>query len=132
MASIRATASSFQAKMQGLAGAWPSLPPEASLWATCPTLEISCQVHKVPGTVSVELDAFPAVQRTARFPGDHTAEQVSHPGKGGVHREEPGPWGQDREPATVPCQVERVWVGGTHAHGPLLPWGVRPALCPGD
>ena len=30
-------------------------------------------------------------------------------------------------PATVPSQVERIQAAVTHAHGGVLPWGVRSA-----
>ena len=69
----------FRALIQGLADSGPALPPQASLGATCATLHVSGQVHRVHGVVSVELDAFPPTQTTARFPGDHTSERFSHP-----------------------------------------------------
>ena len=136
MASVRAKVSSFWARMQGWAGAPQAFPTEASPERTLPSLgqpsptpESSGQDHRVPVTVSMELDTFPAVQRTMRFPGDHTSQQVSHPRKGRVPREEPGTWGPEGVLATVPRQVERVRAGRTHAHRRVLPWGVRPALC---
>ena len=79
MAFVRAMASFFQSEMREQASARQALPPEATLRTTCPTLEISCWVHVVPGTVSLEVDAFPAVWRTAYFLGVHTSQQVSHP-----------------------------------------------------
>ena len=84
MAFVRTSATSFQAKTQGWAGSGQALPPEATLRSTCPTLEISGQVHRVPGVVSVELEALPATQRTARCPMDHTSQNVSHPHRGTV------------------------------------------------
>ena len=54
-------------------------PPQASLGATCPTLEISGHVLRVPVLVSGELEALPAPQRTAPFPVDHTSQQLSNP-----------------------------------------------------
>ena len=141
MASVRAMASSFRARMRGGQALAPEASPEIpppSPGATCPTLEISCQVHRVPVTVSVELDTFPDVQRTTRFPGDHTSQQVSHPRKCRVPREEPGTSGQDRVLATVPHQVERGQTGfpvGSQALavprllGDLLSWKCpHPAL----
>ena len=59
-------------------------PPQASLRATCPALEISGQVHTVPGLVSELTEALPATQRTVRFPVDHTCQQLSHPRRGRV------------------------------------------------
>ena len=79
-------------------------------------------------TVSLELDAFPAVQRMAGFPTDHTSQQVSNPRKGRVPREEPGTWGQNGVPATVPHQGERGWVVGSYAHGLVILWGIRRVL----
>ena len=90
MAFVRAKASSLGAKMWDPAVTGPALPPEASLGAMCPTLEISGQVHRVPGVMSVELDIFPAVRRTPHFPGDPPSEQVSQPCKGRGPRQEPG------------------------------------------
>ena len=49
-----------------------------------PPLEISGQVHRVPGPVSELREALTATQRTARFPVDHTAQQLSHPRRGRV------------------------------------------------
>ena len=63
-------------------------PPQASLWAMCLTFEMSAQVHRVPGVVSVEVDPLPAPSRIAGFLVDHTPWQVSHPRKGRVTREE--------------------------------------------
>ena len=83
-------------------------PPEASLGATCPTLEISSQVHRVPGVVSVELHPLPAPRRPERFPMNHTSRQVSHPRKGTLPREELGTRGLQGGPATVPRQVEQA------------------------
>ena len=119
-------ASWFRAKMPGPAGAGQAPPPKAYLGVTCPTLNISGQVHRVPGIVSVELEALPATQRTACFPVDHTSQQVSHPRRGRVPREDLGTWGQGGVLATVLGQVERAWAGGTHAHGRVLLRGVRP------
>ena len=90
MAFVRATAASIWAKMWDQAGTGQALPTEASLGAMCPTLEISGQVHRVPGTVSMELDAFPPTQSTAPFPEDHTSEQVCQPRRGRVPRGELG------------------------------------------
>ena len=56
MSFVRAPVSLFQAKMSDLGGLGQALSPEASLWSTCPTLEISSQVHRVPGTVPTSLD----------------------------------------------------------------------------
>ena len=108
MASVRAKVSSFWARMQGWAGAPQAFPTEASPERTLPSLgqpsptpESSGQDHRVPVTVSMELDTFPAVQRTMRFPGDHTSQQVSHPRKGRVPREELGTRGPNGVWATV-------------------------------
>ena len=49
-----------------------------------PPLEISGQVHRVPGPVSELREALTATQRTARFPVDHTSQQLSHPRRGRV------------------------------------------------
>ena len=46
-------------------------------------------------------------------------------------REEPGTWGREQGPATVPGQVGRARGGGTHALGPGLPGGLGPVTCPG-
>ena len=63
---------------------------QACLRATGPTLEISCQVHRVPGVVSGETEVLPATQRTPRFLLDPTSQQLSNPGKGRVPREDLG------------------------------------------
>ena len=68
----------------GAAQAQAGPPPQASLRATCPALEISGQVHRVPGLVSELTEALPATQRTVRFPVDHTSQQPSHPRRGRV------------------------------------------------
>ena len=78
MAFVPAAAGSFRAQTWGCAcaGRTPntSLPPGMGS-----TLEISCQVHRVPEVVSGKTEALPATQRTARFPVDHTSQQFSHP-----------------------------------------------------
>ena len=64
--------------------------PQACLLATGPALEISCQVHRVPGVVSGETEVLPATQRTPRFLLDPTSQQLSNPGRGRVPREDLG------------------------------------------
>ena len=64
--------------------------PQACLRATGPALEISCQVHRVPGVVSGETEVLPATQRTPRFLLDPTSQQLSNPGRGRVPREDLG------------------------------------------
>ena len=106
-------------------------PPQASLRATGPTLETSGQVHRIPGVVSGETEAFPATQRTARFPVDHTSQHLCHPCRGRVPREDLRTWGLGGGPAKVPRQVERAWAGRTIALGPVLLWCLRPGPSPG-
>ena len=67
-----------------------SPPPQAPLRARGPTLETSGQVHRIPGVVSGETEAFPATQRTPRFPVDHTSQHLCHPRRGRVPREHLG------------------------------------------
>ena len=55
-----------------------------------PTRETSGRVHRIPGVVSGETEAFPATQRTARFPVDHTSQHLCHPRRGRVPREHLG------------------------------------------
>ena len=97
MAFVGGSAGWFRAKMRARAGAvaGQAPQPEASPGATCPTLEISGQVHRFPGVVSVEVDARPAPWKTALFPIDHTPQQVSHPRRGRVPRVELGTRGRD-------------------------------------
>ena len=64
--------------------------PQACLRAMGPALEISCQVHRVPGVVSGETEVLPATQRTPRFLLDPTSQQLSNPGRGRVPREDLG------------------------------------------
>ena len=59
-------------------------PTRASLGATCPTLQVSGPVHRVPGVVSVEREDLPATQGTAPFPVDHTSQLLSHTRRGKV------------------------------------------------
>ena len=113
MAPIRAMASSFWAQMPGWAAPRTASPLEASLGARCSTLKISCQDHKVPVTVSVELDAFPAVQSTAHFPGDHTSQQVSHLAKAQYSGKKEG------SGARTGCRpLLRAWWSGFGSAGP--------------
>ena len=65
-------------------------PTQAPLRARGPTLENSGQVHRIPGVVSGETEAFPATQRTARFPVDHTSQHLCHPRRGRGPREHLG------------------------------------------
>ena len=84
MAFVRAAAGPFRAKTPDPAGRGQAAPPGASLGATGPTLDISGLLHRVPGVLSVELEALPATQRSVPFPVDHTCQRVSHPGTGRV------------------------------------------------
>ena len=54
-------------------------------------------------------------------------QQVSHPRRGRVPREDLETWGLGGARATVPRPVDMDSAGGTHAHGWVLPWGLRPA-----
>ena len=110
------------ARTRGRAGAGQAPPPQASLGATCPTLEIPGQIHGVPGLVSGQLEALPAAQRTTtRFPEDHTSQWVSHRSRGRVPREDLGTWGRGGGTATVPHQVEQTRAGRTPLD--LFSWG---------
>ena len=82
MAFVRAAAGWFSGQEAGPRRRRQAPPPQASLRATCPPLEISGQVHRVPGLVSELTEALPAIQRTVRFPVDHTSQQLSHPRRG--------------------------------------------------
>ena len=117
MAFVRATARSFLAKMRDSAGTGQAIPPEASLGETGPTLEISCQVHGVPGTLSVELHAFCPMQSRRVFLETALASRTLAPAKAECPGKNWGPGagtgGLDRVADTVPCQVEWVQVGGT-------------------
>ena len=125
MTFVGVTPGRFPAKMRALR-AHPGPPPQASLWATFPTLEISGQVPRVPGVVSVELVDRPATPRTARFPVAHTSRQVSHPRRGREAREELGTWDRAGGLASVPRRVQ--WAPGGRDPRPwmVLPWGVGP------
>ena len=72
------------AKTRGPAGSGQAPPPEASLRATCPTLQVSGPVYRVPGVVSVEREDLPATQRTSPFPVDHTSQLLTHTRRGKV------------------------------------------------
>ena len=90
-----------------------ALPSEASLGATCPTLEMSGQVHRVPGSCpwNWTLSLPPGGPRV--FPWTTLPGRSPTPRKGRVPREELGP-------ASVPHQVEWAGVGGArgaHGHG---------------
>ena len=87
MAFVRAAAGRFRAETRDPAGRGQAAPPEASLGATGPTLDISGLLHRLPGVLSVELEALPATQRSVPLPVDHTCRRVSHPGRGRVPRE---------------------------------------------
>ena len=129
MASVQVAAGWFRAKTWG-GQAQGRPPPTTSLpGATCPTLEISGQVHRVPGLGWGELEVLPATQRTERFPVDATSQQVSHRRRGRVPREDLGTWGRGGGPAKLPCQVEQARRRGTNANGWVLPWGhlLRPS-----
>ena len=52
---VKAMASWFPAKTRGPAGSGKAPPPEASIEAKFPTLDISGQVDRVAGVISVEL-----------------------------------------------------------------------------
>ena len=81
-----------------------SPPLQASLGAICPTLELSGQVPRVPGVLSGETEALPAIQRTALFPFDHTSQQLSHPRRGRMPREDLGTGGCGRGSPWFPAR----------------------------
>ena len=119
-------------------------PPHASLPATGPTLETSGQVHRIPGVVSGETEAFPATQRTARFPVDHTIQQLCHPphrpsaqgrpadvgpGRGACQGSTPGGaglGGQDHRPRTRSSVVSQAWAQPWRLR--VLVWLKQPTL----
>ena len=68
MAFVRAAAGWFSGQEAGPRRRKQAPPPQASLRATCPALEISGQVHRVPGLLSELREALPATHRTKRFP----------------------------------------------------------------
>ena len=72
------------------------------------------------------MEALPATQRTTGFPVDHTSQQLSHPRRGRVPREDLGTWEPGRGPATVQRQVDRARVEETHAQVWVLPVGLWP------
>ena len=91
-------------------------------------------------TVLLELDAFPADQRTAHFPGAHVSKHVSNPHEGRVPKERRRDQWPRRGtgkcsslgtcgPATIwKSHWERSLAGKTHDHGQVLLRGIRPAL----
>ena len=72
MAFVRAAAGWFRARRRGRAGAsrppHPTSIPPSGQRAPPPPLEISGQVHRVPGLLSELREALPATHRTKRFP----------------------------------------------------------------
>ena len=96
MAFLRAATGQFRAKTRYPAGSGQAAPPEASLGAMGPTLDISGLLHRVPGVVSVELGALPATQRSDPFPVDPTCQPVSHPARGRVPGKNQGPGAGNR------------------------------------
>ena len=83
----------FWAELRVWAAAGLAPPPGAFLWATCPTLELNGQLTRVPLGVSVELHAGPATQSNPSFPVAHLFQQVSHPHRGRIPRDDLGSWG---------------------------------------
>ena len=53
--------------------------------------------------------------------------QVSQPCRGRAPRDDPGTPGQGEGPPRDPRRVEPAPAGGTHAHGSVISWGLRPA-----
>ena len=60
------------------------------------------------------------------FPADNPFQQVSHPRRGRLPREDLGTWGLDGWPARVPHQMEMDRAGGSQAPGGVLPWVLSP------
>ena len=89
---------------------------------------------------SQQMHAFPTVQRTTHFSGDHILKHVSHPHKGRVQKGRTrdcrprwsigncSTWGKCSPAPTRKSQWEWGLAGRTHTHGQLLLWGIRPAL----
>ena len=92
--------------------------PQACLRATGPTLEISCQVHRVPAVVSGETEVLPATHWTPRFLLDPTSQQLSNRGRGSVPREDLGTYGWGAGRAAVQLQMEwAMWAEPTPTEG---------------
>ena len=125
MAFVRTMASRFQAQTQSLAGEGrqPHQKPPSGQRGTPWIYNLGSQSPQghVSGTGS-----FPATQRTPRFPIDHTSQQVSQPVEEQCKRRSndlmPGQGARHSS-----AQVEQVWAEGTHGHGQVILWGVRPA-----
>ena len=101
-------------------------PPQAALGAMCTILEISGQFPRVPALVTRETEALPLTKRTVHF-SEATLPAVLPPPQRQSVQGGTGDLGAGVGPATVPRQVERTRVGGTHAHGTVLRGGPRPA-----
>ena len=101
-------------------------PTQASLGATCPTLEEPGQDPRFPGHVTRETEARPAPRGPHIFPWPHFPAVLPLPhqqsAQGG-----PGDLGPGLGPATVMRQVKRARGGGPHDHGRVLQGGLRPA-----
>ena len=61
MAFVSSAVGWFWAKVRGRVGAGQARPPPGAL---CPTLDMSGQVHRVPGVVSLEVEALSPSRKT--------------------------------------------------------------------
>ena len=84
MAFVRAAAGWFTGQEAGPRRRKYAPPPASIPPGNVPPLEISGQVHRVPGLVSELTEALPAIPRTMCFPVDHTSRKLSHPRRGRV------------------------------------------------
>ena len=123
MAFVRAGAGWLRVNTRGRP-AHPGARPQASLGATCPTLEISGQVPSV-------LDSSPCKRKASLPPGGPrifpwaTLTSSLPPPLRPSAQEGPGDLRVCLALASVPRQVEAGWEGGTHAQGRVLQGGRR-------
>ena len=125
MSFVQAAAGWFEAKTQGCAcaGRHPQHRPPSGKRA--PPYRYQAGFTRSLGWVRGR-ETLPAPHRTARFLADHPFQQVSHPRRGRVPREDLVTWGQGGGPAKVPCQMDMNRAVGSQAPGRVLPWGLRP------
>ena len=123
MAFVRAGAGWLRVNTRGRP-AHPGARPQASLGATCPTLEISGQVPSV-------LDSSPCKRKASLPPEGHAFSQgprfpavLPLPLRPSA-QEGSGDLRVCLAPASVPHHVEGAWEGGTHAQGRVLQGGHR-------
>ena len=122
---VRSAAGWFGAKKQGRAGAGRHSQLKRPSGKSTPPLKYQIRFTGCLGS-SRGNGALPATQRTTGFPVDHTSQQLCHPRRGRVPRENLGTLSRAGGRLRFSARWIRPRVEETHAQVWVLPVGLWP------